>query len=99
LHIEEERVWKYLLEHRQATPEEVAHHTGASLELVNSCIDRISSPNWREEVEHNEWNEQYVRNPHTTLSLRDIMIYRVIKAVQRADTIVLREVAEKLGIK
>jgi hypothetical protein len=47
---EEARVWAYLLRHRAATAEEVALNTDTTTDFVQSCMDRVSSPNWREEV-------------------------------------------------
>lgn len=46
----EERVWVYLLKHRQATAGEVALNCDVTEGFAESCIARISSPNWREEV-------------------------------------------------
>ena len=46
----EERVWRYLLDHRQATVEETAELLQVDEAFVQQLIDRISSPNWREEV-------------------------------------------------
>lgn len=46
----EERVWRYLLDHREATAEEVAELLQVDVAFVQQLIDRISSPNWREEL-------------------------------------------------
>lgn len=46
----EERVWAYLLKNRQADAAEVAVNTDTTEEFAQSCIDRISSPNWRSSV-------------------------------------------------
>jgi len=47
---EEQRVWAYLLQHRDARAFEVAEAVGVSEALVATMMDRISSDNWREEV-------------------------------------------------
>jgi hypothetical protein len=47
---EEQRVWAYLLNDRQATAGEVALNCDVSLEDAENYLSRISSPNWREEV-------------------------------------------------
>lgn len=46
----EERVWAYLLKNRQAMAGEVALNCDVTEEFAESCVSRISSPNWREEV-------------------------------------------------
>ena len=46
----EERVWAYLLKNRQAGVEDVVLNCDVSLGLAQELMDRISSPNWREEV-------------------------------------------------
>ena len=48
---EEERVWEYIIRHRQATAEEVSLNTDTVVDLVQQCMARISSDNWREEPE------------------------------------------------
>lgn len=46
---EEERVWAYLLKHRDtADADDVARNCDVTREVAQSYIDRISSPNWRE---------------------------------------------------
>lgn len=47
---EEERVWAYLLKNRRAAAQEVALNCDVSPEVAQFHIARISSPNWREEV-------------------------------------------------
>lgn len=51
---EEERVWEYIIRHRRATAEEVAINTDTEVDLVERCMARISSDNWREEPEVHE---------------------------------------------
>jgi hypothetical protein len=46
----EERVWRYILENRKATVEQVADACGVGAEFVENMISRISSVNWREDV-------------------------------------------------
>jgi len=48
---EEQRVWRYLLDHRDATAEEAASFLDVPVKFVQGLVDRISSPNWREPVE------------------------------------------------
>jgi hypothetical protein len=47
----EERVWQYLLQHRNAEYAEVADACGVDIEFVKQLVSRIGSDNWREEVE------------------------------------------------
>lgn len=47
---EEERIWEYLLNNRQASAQEVALNCDVSPEVAQFHMARISSPNWREEV-------------------------------------------------
>lgn len=47
---EEERVWRYLVANRKAPAWEVAKACNVREEFVHGLIDRISSPNWRDEV-------------------------------------------------
>lgn len=47
---QDERVWAYLLKNRQATLEDIVLHCDISLGEAEEYIDRISSPNWREEI-------------------------------------------------
>jgi hypothetical protein len=51
--VEEQRVWAYLLNNRQATAGEVALNCDVSLKKAEQMIARISSSNWREEVSVN----------------------------------------------
>lgn len=47
----EERVWRYLLRHRAtATAETIALNCDVPVDYAQTCIDRISSPNWREPI-------------------------------------------------
>lgn len=46
----EERVWRYLVANRKAPAWEVAKACNVREEFVHKLIDRISSPNWRDEV-------------------------------------------------
>ena len=46
----EERVWTYLLANRKASSIQVAEAVGVTVKYVDKMIERISSPNWREEV-------------------------------------------------
>ena len=47
---QEARVWAYLLNNRQAGSKEVAINTDTTEDFVLSCMNRISSPNWRSSV-------------------------------------------------
>lgn len=44
---EESRCWKYILDNRQATPEEVALNCDVDVEFVSGLIARIGTENWR----------------------------------------------------
>jgi hypothetical protein len=46
----EERVWTYLLANRKASSSQVAEAVGVTVKYVDKMIERISSPNWREEI-------------------------------------------------
>ena len=46
----EERVWTYLLANRKASSSQVAEAVGVTVKYVDKMLERISSPNWREEV-------------------------------------------------
>ena len=46
----EDRVWTYLLANRKASSSQVAEAVGVTVKYVDKMIERISSPNWREEV-------------------------------------------------
>jgi len=46
---QEERIWKTILDNRHLSAEEIATIVGSATEEVQACINRISSPNWREE--------------------------------------------------
>jgi len=48
--MKEETCWRYLLANREATSDEVAMKCGVTKRYAQSLVDRISSPNWREEV-------------------------------------------------
>lgn len=45
----EERVWQYLVQHRNAEYAEVAEACGVDITFVKSLVNRIGSDNWREE--------------------------------------------------
>lgn len=45
----EERCWKFLLENRAASAEDVALHCGVSKGYAQRIIDRIGSENWRQD--------------------------------------------------
>lgn len=60
----EERVWQYLLANRGHTFPEVAEACDVEEEFVKKLIDRIGSPNWREEVsvrDHNVGESDYAQ--------------------------------------
>ena len=46
----EERVWKYILANRDASPHQIAEATRTSVKYVDQLLARISSENWKEEV-------------------------------------------------
>jgi hypothetical protein len=46
----EERVWQYLVQHRNAEYAEVAEACGVDIAFVKQLVARIGSDNWREEV-------------------------------------------------
>jgi hypothetical protein len=46
----EGRCWEYLLSDRQATAKDVALNCGVTEVFAEALMARISSPNWREEV-------------------------------------------------
>ena len=46
----EERVWQYLVQHRNAEYAEVAEACGVDIAFVKQLVARIGSENWREEV-------------------------------------------------
>lgn len=46
----EERVWQYLVQHRNAEYAEVAEACGVDIAFVKSLVSRIGSDNWREET-------------------------------------------------
>jgi len=45
----EELVWAEVLKDRQASPEQIAERSGVGVGFVKKQLDRISSPNWRED--------------------------------------------------
>ena len=47
----EERCWKYLLKNRQATAEDISLNCDVDLAYAESLLARISSENWREEID------------------------------------------------
>lgn len=47
----EERIWAYMLKHRDAHIEEIMLNTDASSDDVIALVQRIGSPNWRDELE------------------------------------------------
>ena len=51
----EQRVWKYLVENRKASPHKIAKETDTTVDFVGELLDRISSSNWREEVPKDEF--------------------------------------------
>ena len=46
----EEKVWQYLVQHRNADYADVAEACGVDIAFVKSLISRIGSDNWREET-------------------------------------------------
>lgn len=46
----EERVWQYLVQHRNAEYAEVAEACGVDIAFVKSLVNRIGSDNWREDI-------------------------------------------------
>ena len=48
----EEKVWQFLLANRKADYAEVAEACGVDIDFVKSLVNRISSDNWREEIEN-----------------------------------------------
>jgi hypothetical protein len=48
----EEKVWQFLLANRKADYAEVAEACGVDIDFVKRLVDRISSDNWREEIEN-----------------------------------------------
>lgn len=48
----EEKVWQFLLANRNADYAEVAEACGVDIDFVKRLVDRISSDNWREEIEN-----------------------------------------------
>ena len=46
----EVRVWEYLVKNRKADYATVADECGVDIEFVKNIISRISSENWREEI-------------------------------------------------
>ena len=44
---EEERCWRYILEHRKATAEEVALNCDVDTEFASDLLARIGTENWR----------------------------------------------------
>ena len=55
----EERVWQYLVQHRNAEYAEVAEACGVDIEFVKQLVSRIGSDNWREEI---EWKHEFSRS-------------------------------------
>ena len=51
----EQRVWKYLVENRKASPHKIAKETDTTVDFVDKMIARVSSFNWREEVPKDEF--------------------------------------------
>lgn len=51
----EQRVWKYLIENRKASPHKIAKETDTTVDFVDKMIARVSSFNWREEVPKDEF--------------------------------------------
>lgn len=45
----EEKVWAYLVANRKARLQDVAEACGVELEFVCKLVDRIGTPDWREE--------------------------------------------------
>ena len=48
---EEERVWEYLLKNRQASAQDVAMNCDVTEGVAQFHMARISSPDWRDEIE------------------------------------------------
>lgn len=48
---QEEQVWTYLLNNRNANVQDVAESLEMDEDFVRSCMDRIGSENWREPVD------------------------------------------------
>jgi len=46
----EERVWRYLVQHRNADYADVAEACGVDIAFVKGLVGRIGSDNWREET-------------------------------------------------
>lgn len=46
----EEKVWQYLVQHRNADYADVAEACGVDIAFVKSLVSRIGSDNWREET-------------------------------------------------
>lgn len=84
----EERVWAYLLKNRQADAAEVAVNTDTTEEFAQSCIDRVSSPNWREEYTPDEGRKDDQGKPRM-----DLVPPEVVEEIAR----VLTFGAEKYG--
>lgn len=47
----EEKVWRYILDNRQASADQVAKDCVVGIDFVHNLLGRISSPNWREPVD------------------------------------------------
>jgi hypothetical protein len=47
---DEEQIWRYILENRQATSEEVALKCNVDTEFASDLMARIGTENWREQV-------------------------------------------------
>lgn len=61
----EERVWSYLLKHRQtATAKDVALNCDITEQEAIGYLDRISSPNWRQVLtrDHNVGESDYAKH-------------------------------------
>ena len=58
----EERVWQYLVQHRNAEYAEVAEACGVDIEFVKQLVSRIGSDNWRESVEWSKTLNYYDRS-------------------------------------
>lgn len=71
---EEERVWAYLLKNRQADAREVALNVDVTEAFAQSCIDRIASTNWREEVWPAEGRKDDQGKPRMDLLPPELMV-------------------------
>ena len=57
----DQRVWKYLLENRQATTADLVLECDITIARAQAYLDRIGSPDWREPVEGKKFDTGKVR--------------------------------------